>query len=287
MELALCPYIRRAWYNTLQPNEDIHERVIFDYELLYVKSGRSIITVENQEFICNKGDIFIFRPRQKHAIRVAFDEPLVQPHIHFDLTYSKDRKEVPVNYSSMIDLSEKEKTYFREDILDQFISPFPSHFHPHSSSFIEQMLFDLIYTYSSTSPWRDIALSRIFLQLWEQVLNEISYDRHRITNRSDIARHIKTIIEQNVTHTLSLSELSEMTHFSRSYISRVFQESYDISPMRYHSMLRIQKARSMIQLTNMSLSEIASELGFESLQDFSRVFKRYDGMPPSALRHSQ
>lgn len=285
MNMPLCPYIRRAWYNILQPNEHIQERVIFDYELLFVKEGKAIITIEDRRYTGTTGDVFIFRPGQRHSIRMVFDEQLIQPHIHFDLTYRADRERIPISYSNMDAIPLEERGYFREDILDQFISPFPSHFHPHAPLYIEQLIFDLIHAYSTPSPFNEITLAHLFLKLWEQVLNELTYSPHNASKASDIPSKLKLFIEQNVTHPLSLDEISKLAHFSRSYVSRIFQESYGFSPIRYHTVLRVQKAKSMVQFTNMSLSEIADSVGFESLQDFSRVFKKIDGLPPSSYRH--
>ncbi len=286
METPLCPYIRRAWYNILQPNEHIAERVIFDYELLYIKEGKAIITLEDRRYTGGKGDVFIFRPRQRHAIRMVFDEQLVQPHIHFDLTYHPDRAVVPISYRNMDAIKPEEMSYFREDILDQFIAPFPSHFHPHAPMYIEQMIFDIIHAFTNPGPYKEITLTHLFLRLWEQVLNELTYGLTDTRAHEDISSRIKFFIEQNLTRPLPLDEIARLTHFSRSYVSRVFLDSFGTSPLRYHTLLRVQKAKSMIQFTNMSMSEIATAVGFESLQDFSRVFKKTDGFSPSTYRHA-
>lgn len=284
MDTPLCPYIRRAWYNILQPNEDILERVIFDYELLCIKEGRALITIEDREFVGIPGDMFIFRPRQRHSIRVIFNERLVQPHIHFDLQYYKDREQVPISYVNIDDIPSDAMSFFRDDILDRFISPFPLCFRPHSTLYIEQMIFDIIHAISHPAPHNEIRLARLFLQLWEQVLNELSYGKKDLRTSGDVSAKIKLYIEQNVSRALTLDEIVQVLHFSRSYISRVFQESHGTSPLRYHTLLRVQRAKNMIQFTNMSLSEIAASMEFESLQDFSRVFKKIEGRPPSSFR---
>lgn len=286
MNIPLSPYIRKAWYSTLAPNENIRERVIFDYELIYIKEGTGLITVEDREYPCSKGDVYIFRPGQRHSITVPSNSSLVQPHIHFDLVYSPDREQVPICYRNMDRIQPHEMPYFREDILDHFHSPFPNYIHPHAPGYIEQMVFDVIYAYDNPTPHNDITLSHLFLRLWEQVLTEISYGKGESTlRRKEIPQRLKLYIEQNLSHSITLDDLANLVHFSRSYVSRVFQDSYNISPMRYHTLLRVQKAKQMIQYTNLSLSEVAFSLGFESLQDFSRVFKKSDGMSPSNYRY--
>ena len=55
------PYIRRVWYHTMQPEEAIARRVIFDYELIYIKRGKATIVIEDIPYITQPGDLFIIR----------------------------------------------------------------------------------------------------------------------------------------------------------------------------------------------------------------------------------
>lgn len=284
MELNLCPYIRRAWYNILMPGEIIGKRVIFDYELLLVKEGHAEIRIEDHSFRAQPGDLFIFRPKQQHAIYVDPGEQLIQPHIHFDLTYYEDRRDVPVSYNDIDKILPQQMSFFRPDILNEFVSPFPSCLHPHNRTYIEQLLFDIIHAVDNPRSFNDVYLQHTFLRLWEQVLLEVTYMNRQFTKQGSTAVVIRQYIEQNDSRPLSLDEMSQALHFSKSYIARVFNGSYQTSPIKYHTILQIQKAKRMIIFTNMSLSEISSSVGFDSLQDFSRVFKKIDGCAPSSYR---
>ena len=286
MSLPLCPYIRRAWYNILHPGEVIHNRVIYDYELVFIKKGSGHITINDQLYTAKAGDLFLFRPKQQHAIYVSPSEELIQPHIHFDLQYYENREIVPVSYESMETMTPEQLTYFREDIIDQFFSPFPSYFHPHNGVYIEQLIFDIIHAVDNPRPFNDVYLQYAFLRLWEQVLLEASYTSRDYVKKENTPMLIKQFIEQNDSRALTMDEIANALHFSKSYIARIFQETYSTTPLKYHTTLRIQKAKRMIRFTNLSLSRIAMSVGFDSLQDFSRVFKKLDGLPPSFYRKS-
>lgn len=101
------------------------------------------------------------------------------------------------------------------------------------------------------------------------------------------AAKIKLFIERHVSRTIDMEELANLTHLSQGHIFRLFRETYNISPLQYHSLIRIQKAKSMIRNTNMSITEIADRLGFSSVQDFCRVFKKVDGCVPSTYRSTK
>ncbi len=307
MNAILCPYVRRAWYNIMPPGKSVNERVIFDYELVYIKEGKGLITIEEQEYTCSQGDVYLFRPKQRHSIGAVYGQQLSQPHIHFDLLYYPDRDQVPITFRSLDQILPEEMGLFRPDVLDLFFSPFPCVFRPRSTILFEKKLFDLIYTFSTTIQYVDITnisdaqienarketdlhlemkLTQSFLLLWEQVLQELQYSKKALPTQADTAARLKLFIEQNAHRSISLHELAELVHFSRGYVSRIFTEAYSLPPLRYHAMMRIQRARLMIRYTNLSLTEISATLGFDSIQDFSRVFKKIDGAAPSHYQNA-
>ena len=288
MQQPIVPYVRRARYSVLEPNYLIKERCIFDYELLYVKEGFLTIIIEGVEYSGKQGDIFILHPRQRHSIQVSAKAPLVQPLIHFDLLYRKNREKIPVSFKNLEEMTPEEMTQFHPDILDQFFSPFPQLMHPHSSKYIEQMIFDLIHAYNQPTLFNDIRLTQLFLRLWTHVLDEIAYsfDYHS-SQKEDYAPKIKFFIEQSASNVLTLQDLKNLTHLSQAHIFRVFKKAYGTTPFQYYAYVRVQKAKSMIYNTSMSISEIAEYLGFTSTQNFCRVFKKVDGCSPSTYRVHQ
>ncbi len=286
MQAPIVPYVRRARYSVLQPNTLIKERCIFDHELLYVKEGFLTVTIEDVTYTGQPGDFFIFRPRQRHSIHVSAKAPVIQPLVHFDLLYRENREEIPVSFKNLEEMTQEEMALFHPDVLERFFSPFPSLLHPHTPKFIEQLIFDLIHAYNKLSVFNEIRLTQLFLRLWEQVLDEITYSfDYQSNHKEDHAQKIKFFIEQSVSRSLSLQELEELTHLSQAHIFRIFRNAYNTSPLQYHAFVRVQKAKSMIRNTNMSITEIAENLGFSSVQDFCRVFKKVDGYPPSTYRH--
>ncbi|MCF2940006.1 helix-turn-helix domain-containing protein [Paenibacillus alkaliterrae] len=59
-----------------------------------------------------------------------------------------------------------------------------------------------------------------------------------------------------------------------------------MSPRRYLSELKLHEAKELIQQPGLSLKEIASQLGYEELSNFSRQFKRWTNMSPLQYRRS-
>ncbi len=91
-------------------------------------------------------------------------------------------------------------------------------------------------------------------------------------------------IQQNYSRSFSLVELSEAIGVSKSYLSRIFKMDIGISLWDYLNRFRIQKAKEILLLTDESISVIATEVGYEDISYFSRVFHEIAGCSPRAFR---
>lgn len=282
---SINPYIRLAWYDTMAPHTVIAERVIYDYEIVLIKSGIARITVENESYEAKCGDIFFFKPGQRHSFLVYSDK-LVQPHIHFDFSYKSGfSSAIPISFKNFNAMTPHERDMIQPDITESFFSPFPSYIRLGNPLLIEQMIFDVINAYNMPGIFPEIRLKGLFFMLLVQLLCEIGWlHRNQNMQKNEWIKELKLYLEHHMDRSVSLKELSQLYHVDKSYISRIFSATYGISPIRYHLLTRIEKAKDMIIYTNLSLTSISEQTGFNTLQDFSRTFRRVEGVPPSALR---
>ncbi|GAC17305.1 hybrid sensor histidine kinase/response regulator transcription factor [Paraglaciecola arctica] len=77
--------------------------------------------------------------------------------------------------------------------------------------------------------------------------------------------------------------LSQLMFMSKETLRRKCQSSFEISPLAHIQALRLQQAKLLLEQDKMNVSEVAYAVGFDSLAYFSKVFKKYYGLSPSAL----
>jgi len=94
----------------------------------------------------------------------------------------------------------------------------------------------------------------------------------------------KEFIEDHQAEDLSLTDVARAVNASTFYFCKVFKKSTGINFTDYVSRVRIEKAKSLALNPNLRISEIAFEIGFQSLTHFNRVFKRITGMSPTQYR---
>jgi AraC-like DNA-binding protein len=94
----------------------------------------------------------------------------------------------------------------------------------------------------------------------------------------------KEYIQQHQSGEISLSDVSRAVNASTFYFCKVFKKVTGINFTEYVSRVRIERAKNLALNPNLRISEIAFEVGFQSLTHFNRVFKRITGVSPTVYR---
>ncbi len=99
-----------------------------------------------------------------------------------------------------------------------------------------------------------------------------------------------TYINEHLTEEdLTVAKIAAAANMSESYFRKCFQETYNLAPVKYISMMRMTHARQKLRYGDAPIAEIAQSLGFSSVYYFSHAFKREMGCTPSEYRskHAQ
>jgi AraC-like DNA-binding protein len=99
-----------------------------------------------------------------------------------------------------------------------------------------------------------------------------------------IIKRAKEYIYEHHTEELSLARAAKAVNMSTFYFCKMFKKVTDINFTDYLSRVRIEKAKNLLLNPNLRVSEIAFEVGFQSLTHFNRVFKKLLGQSPTEYR---
>lgn len=103
---------------------------------------------------------------------------------------------------------------------------------------------------------------------------------------NETVREIVKYMAGNLQGKLSLEAMSRDLHVSRTSLITVFKQKTGYSPMEYFNRLKIDKAKEYLREEPLSMTEIASALGYSSVHYFSKSFKKMTGMSPSEYAKS-
>lgn len=88
-------------------------------------------------------------------------------------------------------------------------------------------------------------------------------------------------IDYNYSGDIDVSRVAASAGISRSHLYRLFMQHISIPPNEYLMRYRINKAASLLETGRLTVGEVAYSTGFSDQLYFSRVFKKYMGVPPS------
>lgn len=242
------------------------------YEFAYVDSGAILCNTEEQTITLEQGDFFLIKPNCAHSYCTV----RAQSAAIFIICF-RSRCEYLSILDQPVRLDKDRKRMVQEIIRESknaFVFPFDKKLKPLPTPLfgaqqmvensIEKLLIHLIRTRISENS--DI----VFVMNSEELEHSLC---------SDITKLLKAHIYGDIT----LDEISRQTFYSKTFLNGIFKKNTGMPIMKYYNMLKIQEAKKLIR-RNTPISVVASQLNFESATYFTKVFRRYTQMTPTAYK---
>ena len=95
---------------------------------------------------------------------------------------------------------------------------------------------------------------------------------------------ITRYLQEHLSEEVSLGVLSEEFHLSAQYISQLFKNEIGVNFLTYFTNIRMERAKTLLLSTALSIGEISEQLGFLDYRVFTKAFKKAEGVTPSQFR---
>ena len=89
-------------------------------------------------------------------------------------------------------------------------------------------------------------------------------------------------LKEHYAEKTAVAALAQKVHMSESSFRQHFKRITGVSPLQYQKQLRLQQARQLMHSEKLSAAEAAARVGYESPSQFSREYRRFFGLPPTA-----
>ncbi len=246
-----------------------------ELEIIYVKSGCLTVNISGESYIGKPGDAFVVSPGNLHLMGTqtgAAD--------YFTFLF-------PLKYIS----------FRSDDLLDESLLEPLSSGHlmispriGDAASGLCEQLAD-IYMEKKEGAGADIAtqirIKLVLLQFILEMWNKGLVVENDTSGRNTVEKEMVSYIQQNYTGTISLKEFGEQFHLSEKYISRYFKEHFHITLSQYVTYLRLEHAKQLLQDTDLPITEIALQSGYQNVSYFIRSFKKTYEVSPLKYRKNR
>lgn len=115
----------------------------------------------------------------------------------------------------------------------------------------------------------------------EEILAEPAECKKEIlTSTPPYAKDLLLYLQRHIHEKLTLHDLAEQFYLSESHLSRIFLQTYHVSPINYLIYSKMRRARTYILQENLSPGEIAHRLAYKTKWQFCHAFKKFYGCLP-------
>lgn len=149
---------------------------------------------------------------------------------------------------------------------------------------IKNLMQKIFKGISAANPISESELSLTVYKLLLEFLNPAPAKAKDETVHEDNMQYIRDYISAHLNEKITVKDLSEKVHMSATHFSRVFRHRTGFSPYGYVLASRLNKAKELLLKTDLSVTEIAYETGFNSEANFVYFFTNNEGISPGKFR---
>ncbi len=109
-------------------------------------------------------------------------------------------------------------------------------------------------------------------------------EMQNVTRKKDVIEQVKEYIIKNYEKNITLAELSSRFFINPYYLSQLFKEKTGVMYLNFVMEIRINKARELLEKTDLKIYEICEAVGYSDTNYFSKLFERFTGCRPSEYK---
>ena len=129
-----------------------------------------------------------------------------------------------------------------------------------------------------------IRLLTVFANQLAESANRLLLAAHR--EEPEAITKAKAFARERAAERVTLREVAAHAHLSRYYFCKAFKKSTGMTFTEYLSRVRIENAKNELDDPRLAVTEVSGRAGFNSISQFNRAFRRYEGRSPTAYRRA-
>ncbi|MCM3746207.1 AraC family transcriptional regulator [Paenibacillus pasadenensis] len=258
-------WLLRAGSNVAKPHYRVGPRRIECYSIHFVREGTLIVESGGKQSVLSAGDVFCMYPNRTYVY--------YKPNDPDTLRLSWFRIDGP-GMEKLIGLAgfKPESPYLK------------GKWSPELQELIEQVLHRL------REPGTDkltacLELKSLMYHFFAKFIPAGDTQRSGPSAKQSWIEPCMSYIRLHAAEGITVEQVARFAGLNRSYFSTLFTKTAGISPAEYIASVKMSKAKELLLGTPASVTEIANSLGYSTLFAFTRAFKTYHSLSPSAYRN--
>lgn len=238
------------------------------YEISYIYSGRGAYHIADSYFQLEPGSVVLIQSGQMHTIDVNPQDLLHTVSIYFmpELIYHTG--------SNPYDSYYLHPFHFQQTKIPPAFSQKEMEFS------IWERILDMHQHLAQKENYYQLDLKNKLSELLLRLLKNMDYKNHPVPNHQSPLNRIKRFdkvfshIHKKFATLIPLEDMANLACMSEAYFSRYFKQVTGLTPTHYMQRYRIEKSKELLIDTDLSITEIAFQIGFNSQSYFDRIFQQ-------------
>ena len=240
-------------------------------ELIYVDEGVEQVWEDDKVYTLQKGEIFIHKPMAFHKDACLSDESRV-----YIISFTTSSKIISKLFDRVIKLKKNEINQLKQ-VFETYIR--------NVDSDIDQWFSDRKIIANKNSFGVSQIIKNNFELFFISILNPEENEALEYRKYDDpVVNRVIEELDKEKYEKFSLDKISKNVSYSKSYLCRQFKKVTGVTIIYYFYSLKVEEAKKMLIHGDHTIEETSDLLNFDSVQYFSKVFKKYSGLSPSNWR---
>lgn len=246
-----------------------------EMEIIYITRGKGFVRLNDELVQIETGDIILIGKETIHYIQSDKDDILYFKSLVFNLniiySYLGDACQIELVDPLMNNKFEIKSVLKKEN--------------KHYSQFLKIYL-NIIEVYCKKEKYFYIKIKGLFFELFYEmfkadVIRNVDISKTRKTSKMKV---ILDYIDNHYYENMTINNLAQMMHYNEYYFMKIFKQYTGKTFIYYINEIRIEKSKYLILNTDLSITEIATKVGFNNTSYYIKKFQHLQGITPHKFR---
>lgn len=238
-----------------------------EFEILLITDGSCDVNINDISYHAKTGDMIFINPMEVHSIRAYKNDTYSHKCICFDCSIILD--------SSISEELQNETLHITHHIAES---------DPRGSR-LRSIFSDILESFDADNNYTKIEITSYISLMFAHLLKHSIIDNDvKKTKNTLFCKKVLEYISEHYGENITSKETAEALSYNQSYFCRNFRKNFDKCFSDYINMYRIATSRKLLESGKMTITQIATECGFNSAAYFTICFKKHLGMLPSEYK---
>ena len=244
------------------------------WELVYADKESIFCTMDNTEIVLNEGELLFHKPNERHSLRANGKSA---PNV-FIISFECKSEAVRFFENRKLTL-DKSLLRFIYALIEEGKKTFHFLYSDPELKKMSLLKKPTLGGQQLIKNYLEILLINLMRNETEKENAEVVFLPHEQLGEH-IAKQVVAFLKEHLHERLEIADICNALNYTKSYIFEQFKKATGRSVMAYFTQLKMEKAKRLLRETELSVTQIADSLAFDTPNYFSKSFKKLTGYTP-------